>query len=144
VYTAAILHVKGGFLGAQAPWAQHFVVPWATLQDSWHTVLSGSHPEEAFNLGAALFLMISLPFMWRRLPWEYVAYTAVLIPVVICREGFLSPLMSAARYVVVMFPLFVLLGVASKRAWLDRALTVGLPPLMTLLFIFYVRYGFAG
>ncbi len=142
--TAVVLGVKGGFWGAESAWANRLVTPWGAIIDGWHAMMSGKHPEEAYNLVAVLLFVVALPFMVRRLPWEYVAYAVFTIPVVLFREAFVSPLASAARYLLVLFPLFVLLAILARRPWLDRAVTVTFLPLMTLLFIFYVHYGFAG
>lgn len=144
LYATAVLHVQGGPASAYAPWTRGFAPPWKVLSDSWSAITSGGHPEEVFNLGAVAMLIVSIPLMWGRLPREYVAYAAALVPVLLTREVFSSPLGSAARYVVVVFPLFVVLAMAGRKPWVDRALIATFAPLMTLLFVFYVHYGFAG
>lgn len=142
--TAVILQVKGGFWGAEATWANRLVAPWYALGDGWHALTTGHHPEEAYNLVYVVLFAVALVAMFRRVPWEYWAYAFFTIPVVLMREAYVTPLASAARYLTVVFPLFVFLALLARRQWLHRALTVSMLPLMTLLFMFYVHYGFAG
>jgi len=142
--TAVVLHVKGGFWGAESTWANRLVTPWYALGDSWHALMSGHHPEEAYNLVYVVLFIVALVFMARRVPWEYSVYAVFTIPVVLVREAYVTPLASTARYLTVVFPLFVFLALLARRQWLHRAVTVSFLPLMTLLFMFYVHYGFAG
>ncbi|HKR98375.1 MAG TPA: mannosyltransferase family protein [Candidatus Dormibacteraeota bacterium] len=144
LYTTTVLHIKGGPAAAYAPWTNGYAAPWTVLTDSWNSITAGHHVEEAFNLGAIAVLVAAIAVMWRRLPGEYTAYSLVLLPVLLTREVFFTPLASAARYVVVVFPVFVVLAMAGRRLWLHRAVVAVSAPLMAMLFIAYVRFSFVG
>lgn len=134
----------GGLGAAESPWNVHFLAPWTAVYESVRAVASGAHPEEALNLISALALMISVPIMCWRLPWSYTAYAAVSILPVACRTALISPLASAGRYALVVFPLFVLIALAGRRPVIDRMVTVGFPVLMTFLLVLFVHYVFVG
>jgi Dolichyl-phosphate-mannose-protein mannosyltransferase len=139
------LGVPGGALALQREvWGNHPVPPWTTLHDSLRTVLGGEHPEEALNLVSSLALLLALPLMWGRLPASYVAYAAVSALPIVCRESLVTPQESSARYLLAVFPVFVLLARAGRRRWVDRLVLAGFPVLLGALVAHFAHFGFLG
>lgn len=134
------LQPVGGFVAAQAPWGERVAWPWTSLLDSAHTVIAGGHPEEPTNLAFALLLLVAVPLMCFRVPWSYVAYAAVSIIPVVFHETPVTPLGGAARYALVVFPIFVLLALAGRKTVIDRAITVMFPVLMAFEFMSFINY----
>jgi mannosyltransferase PIG-V len=145
LYLRTRLGVHGGVLALQKDvWGNHAVAPWTALHDSFRTVLDGGHPEEALNLVSSLALVIAVPLMWGRLPGSYVAYAAVSILPIVCRESLVTPQESSARYLLSVFPVFVLLALAGRRAWVDRLVLVTFPVLLGALTAHFTHFAFLG
>jgi hypothetical protein len=139
------LGVHGGVLALQKDvWGNHAVAPWTALHDSLRTVLDGHHPEEALNLVSSLALVISVPLMWGRLPASYLAYATVSILPIVCRESLVTPQESSARYLLSVFPVFVLLALAGRRIWVDRVVLALFPVLLGALTAHFVHFAFLG
>ena len=145
LYLRTRLGVHGGVLALQKDvWGNHAVAPWTALHDSFRTVLDGGHPEEAINLASSLALVIAVPLMWGRLPGSYLAYAAVSILPIVCRESLVTPQESSARYLLSVFPVFVLLALAGRRAWVDRLVIVTFPVLLGALTAHFTHFAFLG
>ncbi|HEY0410954.1 MAG TPA: hypothetical protein VGE42_11880, partial [Candidatus Dormibacteraeota bacterium] len=139
------LGVPGGVLSLQREiWGNHPAAPWTALDDSLRAVLDGSHPEEAINLAASLTLLVSIPLMWGRLPASYLAYAAVSVLPIVCRESLVTPQESSARYVLTVFPVFVLLALAGRSPWVDRLVLVTFPVLLGALVAHFTHFAFLG
>jgi hypothetical protein len=139
------LGVPGGVLALQREvWGNHAVAPWTALHDSLRTVLDGGHPEEVINLCASIALVISIPLMWGRLPAAQVAYAAASILPIVCRESLVTPQESSARYLLTVFPVFVLLALAGRRDWVDRLVLVSFPVLLGALVAHFTHFAFLG
>jgi hypothetical protein len=135
LWTKAALGVLGGPPAAQGRWGQHAVPPWTAIHESIQTIAAGTHPEEILNLAAVVLLAGAIPFMWRRLPAPMTAYALVSIPVLCFRTAAYSPLMSAGRYLIVVFPVFVLLASMTRRWWVHGLLLAPSALLMAWLFV---------
>lgn len=139
------LGVPGGVLALQREiWGNHPVAPWTALHDSLRTVLAGGHPEEVLNLASSLTLVVSIPLMWGRLPGSYLAYAAVSILPIVCRESLVTPQESSARYLLTVFPVFVLLALAGRHPWVDRLVLVTFPVLLGALVAHFTHFAFLG
>jgi Dolichyl-phosphate-mannose-protein mannosyltransferase len=139
------LGVAGGGLSLQHDvWGNHPVAPWTALHDSLVTVLRGGHPEEALNLASSLALVLALPLMLGRLPASYAAYTAVSLLPIVCRESLVTPQESSGRYLLAVFPVFVLLARAGRRPWVDRLVLATFPVLLGALVADFAHFGFLG
>ena len=137
--------VPGGALSLQRDvWGNHAVAPWTALHDSLLTVVGGGHPEEGLNLASSLALVLSVPLMLGRLPASYVAYTAVSVLPVVCREALVTPQESSGRYLLAVFPVFVLLAQAGRRPWVDRLVLATFPVLLGALVAHFAHFGFLG
>jgi hypothetical protein len=71
---------------------------------------------------------------WRRLPLSYVLYAWAMLALVMCTPAHnWYALLSNMRYMLVAFPLFVLLGRWGARREVDTAVLLICLPLLTLL-----------
>lgn len=137
--------VPGGVLGLQHNvWGNNPTAPWTALHDSLRTVLDGGHPEEILNLASSLALVISVPLMWGRLPASYLAYAAVSVLPIVCRESLVTPQAGSARYLLAVFPVFVLLARAGRSRWVDRLVLATFPVLLGALVAHFAHFGFLG
>jgi hypothetical protein len=82
-------------------------------------VLSGQN--YLYNLLFLLFALVMMTVGWRRLPFELRIYGLALIAIPILFTVPSNPLMSIPRYLLVVFPLFIVLGTLLK----DRRLLAG-------------------
>jgi hypothetical protein len=66
---------------------------------------------------------------WRRLPRAYALYAAASLIAVSVRYVDTQPLNSMIRYVLPLFPLFMILGAWGQNRWVMRALAYSFVPL---------------
>ena len=101
----------GGILAAeQVYWHAHTVFPGVAVWDSLLWVFSHADIPELLNLLAVGALLVCIFFMWRRLRPSDTAYAAVSLLVIVSHVNGFSPLMSALRFCVLTYPVWVLLG----------------------------------
>ena len=108
-------------LDTQDAWGgRNFHWPWDVAVASWNWAVERHDPLQFINLGTLIGFGLAILVGLRRLP---VAYSLVAIPQVALLATRLqpTPLTSTARYLLVVFPVFVLLaGVEDRRlqlAW---------------------------
>jgi Gpi18-like mannosyltransferase len=142
-YVRNVLAVPDGVQGAARYWGQQVVLPWQAIADSVSVAWS-QNGIEWLNVGAVVGLATALVFMWRRLPRSYTVYAAAMVVPMGFREAMTTPLQSDARYVVVVFPLFVLLAMAARRRWVHLVVLSAFVPLLGVLFVLFAGYGFIG
>ncbi len=108
---------------------------WAIVALSWRYARARGDAIEALNL--ALFLLFSLLLVLglRRLPPSYALYAAPQLLLIGTRTNF-SPLMATSRYVLVLFPAFVVLAMLARRRSHYSWLMVSLLLLGFVLFVF--------
>ncbi len=131
------------FLSEQAKWQRGFTGPLNTLMDAFalatKDLLSLFDPatykafdfsellrvlattDDLYNLGFLIFAYVMLSLGVRWLSADLVLYGFALVLVPVFFETPLSPLMSMPRFVLVAFPLFIVLGIVLK----DRRLLAG-------------------
>jgi hypothetical protein len=136
-----ILVVVGGILfplyaylvvgsdGLLAPFAIHtqrfmgrFALPWHSLWMAVRALASGSFRFiEPFDLAFALLFIGLTAVAFFRLPSIYALYMAVMLVGSLTKVSAVQPLLSLSRYVLVLFPGFVLLAQLGQRnAWWNR------------------------
>ena len=145
--------VLGGMLGpsavgtsAQTPWGYQFVAPWTALGSSvQYIVAHWPRPlslVEGLDL-ASLVAFALLAVVGRRLPFAHLLYVLPSIALVATRIQWFLPLMSVSRYVVALFPLFLVIAVLLVRrprlalAWLAVSAIAQL-----VLVQWFARWGF--
>ena len=121
---------------AQQTWRFTLRAPWAVVALSWRYARARGDAIEALNLALFLLFCLLLVLGLRRLPPSYALYAAPQLLLIGTRTNF-SPLMATARYVLVLFPAFVVLALLGRdrrlrAVWL--ALSVAL--LAVLLYTF--------
>ena len=124
-------------LDAQTGWARIRAMPWTTfrmafeqldvtwlrlLVDSptWSTltsvvVRSGFAQNESLDVIVTLLALPLIVYTLVKLPFEYGAYTLLLFALPLFTPSLIHPLMSVPRFVLVLFPLFVGLGMLTRR-----------------------------
>jgi hypothetical protein len=106
-------------------WHQHAQPFWDTVLTTWQCLTGGTSPDDkAFlwfpQMLGMVAVLISLPFMARRLRPSYTAYLVAYIAVA------LSPswLLSYNRYMMGAVPLLLGIAALTRRKWADTALTI--------------------
>lgn len=98
-----------------------FVLPWENLLASVQLILS---PEGSFvdilNLLITFLFIVLVVAVWRKLPKEYGIYSAFTLLALMLRMTTLQPLVSMSRYVLAIFPAFMLLGAWGQNPWVNR------------------------
>ena len=89
--------------------------PWTLLALSWQYILRQASAHEALNLGLLLLTGALLLYGLRRLPFAYTLYAAPHLLLIATRQTTASPLASASRYVLVLFPAFVALALLGRH-----------------------------
>lgn len=72
-------------------------------------------------LAIVLFGLLAIP-VWRRLPRVHGIYYATLLGLLLSRMGTDAPLLGTARYVLSLFPAFLVLGEFGENPWVHRAI----------------------
>ncbi len=135
------------YVHAQAYWGRTIQAPWAVVTDSIGEVLhtSGSHAiawtHLALNLAAVLAFAGLAVAALRRLPLSYGLYSVAIVlffltfsvSLTLGNSGAAYALQGDGRYVLTMFPAFLVLGDWARRSWLHEAFLVLMPTLLALL-----------
>ncbi len=134
-------HDPMAFVTVQSAWARQNVGPIAIVAREMRLLLA-----EDFNIGNTSRLMNLLTLFsglgislvaWKRLGAGYGLYALMTL---IFPSS--SSAQSIIRYMLVCFPVFMMLGAWGKHAWLDRVLTVGFAVLLGIMTALYVNWFF--
>jgi hypothetical protein len=149
------LYVRFG-LGASsllAPFTVHtrrfagrFALPGVGVVQAIRVLASGTHRLiEPFDLAFTLLFIALTVLAFRRLPATYGIYMSVTLAGSLLKTADVQPLLSASRYLLALFPGFVLLAQLGVRSpWWNRAI---LYPSAALLVFFtgqFVLWGWVG
>jgi len=111
-----------------------FVWPWENVLATLQKILS---PEGTFinalNLGMTGVFLAMTVLCFGRLPAEYGIYMAVTMVVLMLRRTTLQPLVSMSRYVLVLFPAFMLWGRWGRNPRIQRLIVY--PSVALLLYL---------
>jgi hypothetical protein len=146
-------HLGLGADSLLAPFAVHsqrfagrFALPGQSIVQAVRVLASGTFRFiEPFDLFfALLFSALTLLAFWR-LPFAYALYSAVMLAGVLLKTADIQPLLAVSRYLLTLFPAFMLLAEFGERsAWWNRAI---LYPSTALLVFFtgqFVIWGWVG
>jgi len=99
-----------------------FAVPGASLIEAVRQIVAHEYfVAEILDLLAIVFFgALTIP-VWRRLPRVHGVYYVTLIVLLLSRMGTDTPLLGTARYVLSLFPAFLVLGELGERQWVHRA-----------------------
>jgi hypothetical protein len=148
-YVSAVVGEYRSAFGVLALWGYEIVPPWDAITRSLdyiaHRLNGGSPDVEFLNLISLVGFGVLAVLAWSRLPRMYALYALVSVGLLATRQMAFSPLMSVGRYVLVIFPSFMVLGLllAERRTAAAVSLAVsGL--LLVVLFGYWVHWGFVG
>ena len=129
------------FLGAQRSWGRQPGAFWQPLigylsdpgviSETWNLLI--------FNFAVAILLFVCAAALIRRGSWAFGLYA--LLSVLFALSS--GSLQSLGRYALVVFPLFLWLGILGRSAWIDRAITaitVSLFGCFLILFVLRVDF----
>jgi hypothetical protein len=133
------------FLHVQRHWGRTLAPPWSALH---HALLSLPHQGDsvlvlrgAIDLGAVLLiaaLIVYGVYRERRMPVGDTLYSSALWLLAICAPSVWWPLLSDARFMLVVFPCFVLLAREARRPWLNVLVLAVFGVLLLLLAEYFV------
>ena len=111
-----------------------FVWPWDNILAAFEKILS---PEGTFinvlNLSLLGVFLAMTVLSFRKLPLEYGIYMAVTVFVLLLRRTTLQPLVSMSRYVLVLFPAFMMWGRWGRNPRVQRMIIY--PSVALLLYL---------
>ncbi|MFN8442648.1 MAG: mannosyltransferase family protein [Caldilineaceae bacterium] len=129
------------FIEAQAAWGRQNIGPLAVLYKEIiylpNFKMNMGGVLHILNLMVTLSVLATIPFIWRKLGEGYALYVLILLLVPIS-----SALMSVIRYVLTLFPVFILLGGWGRHAWVDRFLLTVFAALLGVLTTVFVNWYF--
>lgn len=144
--------------GAQALWQRHLSVAgplggiWHGLGKAWTTAFElGDHggpnplwPSELVNVGFLVLFVALTVVAWRRVGTPYGLFAALSLALPLSFPATPSPLLSLPRFGLVVFPLFLALGVLGERVRLNAAIVGVSSVLLVLATVEWVRWGWIG
>lgn len=123
---------------------RNFAWIWMTMGNMVKLLLGGSfftfqYAYNLFDLVFTIFPIVALVWAWKRLPLHYSFYAlAVIIFSLSFPLGTVHPLTSQERYLIVLFPLFVIFALWGKNPRFNQfyvAIGTSMLALTTILFI---------
>jgi len=145
-YPRIVLGESGSPIDLQRAWGARLAPPWETIGDAIGHIARRGDPIEVLNLASIVGLTALGLYGVRRLRTEYGLYALALLALLWVRDtDNLSPLMSAARYGLVIFPCFMVGGALLRaRPGLAVSLLAASAAVQVALFVYWVRWGFVG
>lgn len=96
---------------------------------------------DVLNLGVFVWVIVLVARGWRLLPMEYGLYAAATLVAASVRFVDTQPLNSMTRYVLTLFPLFMILAHWSEKRWVERAVIYVSLPLNLYLSAQFLLWG---
>ncbi len=111
-----------------------FVLPWDNIIATVQKILSpeGNYINVVNLVMTFLFLAMTV-ISFRALPLTYGLYMALTIFALLLRRTTLQPLVSMSRYVLVLFPAFIIWGRWGRNPWVNRLIVY--PSIALLIFL---------
>lgn len=129
------------FIEVQAAWGRQNIGPVAVIARELSALsdlaLTKSNLSRLLNVGTFLAVLAMLPAIWRRLGEGYAIYVLILILVPAS-----SALQSMIRYVLPLFPVFIILGWWGRCPFVDRLLLATFSVLLGVLTAIFVNWIF--
>jgi hypothetical protein len=121
VYVFLGLHLSPMAIIAAIGRGGKFAFPGWNMVESASRILRGQLVEEnLIELASTLFFIILIFFIWKKLPRLYGVYAVTLMLLFLTRFGSPQPLVSMARYVIEIFPAFLVLAAWGRRPGINR------------------------
>jgi hypothetical protein len=115
------------FVSAQSSYqfTRHFTIPLLPIYKSLASLITEPfYSTHLINAYSAIGFIVILIVSWKKMPLEYNIYSALSLFIPLCTISRIDPLLSFSRFVLVIFPVFISMGM-----W-------NLKPLYKWLFIF--------
>ncbi|MGH7714771.1 MAG: mannosyltransferase family protein, partial [Vulcanimicrobiaceae bacterium] len=128
------------FSHVQTNWHRHLAPPWVSLSNSVH-LLAHAHngnmiANQFLELAFTMLMIVVLIAAMRRLSATYWSYMALSILVPMST----SSLMSMPRFALVLFPMFVLMGLWGSRPSVNNAIVAFSLPLLGLFTVLFADW----
>ena len=147
LYLALRFHDPLVFLRASSADLRHtFTWPWqlpgqiveGARQLGTSSALRGVH--FVLNLAITLAFVALTVVIWRKLPFAYTAYTLAFFLYLLLFSASTPTLAVTGdgRYMLMIFPAFMVLALWGKRPWFHHALLIGMLPLLAILCAHYL------
>jgi hypothetical protein len=145
-YPRLVVGETGSPLDLQQAWGARLAPPWESIGDALGHIFRTGDPIEVLNLVSVVGLTVIGVYGFRRLPLEYGLYALPSLALLWVRDTQnFSPLMSAARYSLVIFPCFMLgAQLLRRRRGLGAGILAISAVIQVALFVYWVRWGFVG
>lgn len=145
-YPRLVLGETGSPFDLQQAWGARLAPPWQTIGDAIGHIARTGDPIEVLNVLSVVGLTIVALYGLRKLPLEYGLYALASLALLWLRDtDNLSPLMSAARYSLVIFPCFMIAALLLRsRPGVAAALIAISAVIQIALFVYWVHWGFVG
>ncbi|HEY7414933.1 MAG TPA: hypothetical protein VH593_07060, partial [Ktedonobacteraceae bacterium] len=130
LYLGATKGVPLAFSAAEARlWNRHLTFPLVSIIMAIQTFFHhGTYDLHLLNFLDILFVLVPFAILivgWKRLPLHYSLFAlAMILFNMSYPQGTVEPLTAAPRYMLVVFPIFIILGEWGKHLYLDRIITV--------------------
>ena len=129
------------FIEVQSAWNRENVGPIVILLNDIQRVLDVQVKQWYFllffNVVSSLFGLAMVPFVWRRLGEGYALYILILLLVPLA-----SSTGSVPRYLLPLFPIFIVLGAWGRRSAIDHTLLAIFAMLLTMAVTIFVNWMF--
>lgn len=100
-----------------------FVLPWENIFAAANLILQArASVIDIFNLLVTIFFGAMIVFVWKKLPRALALYALVMFLAPLFRMTTEQPLVSMLRYVLILFPVFMLWAKWGENAWVNRAI----------------------
>jgi Mannosyltransferase (PIG-V) len=125
-------------------WNRHLTFPWHGIIATIRLLLFTSSPLQALNFLDLTFTLLPLTALligWRHLPLQYSLYALAMV-IFALSYPFISaePLSATPRYLMVIFPIFVILARWGKYPLFDRVVLACSLPLFALNIVFFISH----
>lgn len=124
------------FMAAQKFWRRGFDFPWHSL---YLAAINPSAGNNLWNLLFTLFALIFLVLAVKQLRPTYTLYMSFGLLVPLFSPSALSPLLSLPRFVLVLFPIYLLMALNIKREQVHWAILCSSTALMIFLHMFFAN-----
>lgn len=132
-------------VGEAESWGRHLTFPlWSLVLAAQTFFLPQTGTQHELNAIDIIFCLLPLVVLvagWKKMPLHYALFALAVVLFNMCYpQGTQEPLTAAPRYMLVVFPVFVILGKWGKNPTVDRLITVCSVCLFALNTLLYVRH----
>ncbi len=138
-----------GLPSVQAEFASHWysspAIPGTDLLVALHLLFAGeANFQRMLSFGLLILFIVLTGMAFRRLPLEYGLYMAAMLLYTLSRHDLgRRALLSVSRHVLVLFPGFMLMGMAGRNRWVHRLIVYPSVGLYLFLMGVFFMWGYA-